>query len=215
MSKPLAFGPKQPRPLPFRSCAAGRGPRRCRSGSCRWPQPAWPPAQRNPRRRTGPAAPCRRRCAPADGLDIVLFTKESIFQSPEQPQTLYTKLLEHLLALSGVEHFRVELYGVQALSRRFRWQPQGSYSVCGDLEARGLPARCSHCGSSSRWWRAEHPRTSCCCCHKDLGLAVLTLRGAADMTAQQVHHQLAAVADSQHGMPQLKISGSMVGESSR
>ena len=34
--------------------------------------------------------------------------------------------------------------------------------------------------------------------HKDLGLAVLTLRSAADMTAQQVHHQLAAVADSQH-----------------
>ena len=34
--------------------------------------------------------------------------------------------------------------------------------------------------------------------HKDLGLAVLTLRGAADMTARQVHHQLAAVADSQH-----------------
>ena len=35
--------------------------------------------------------------------------------------------------------------------------------------------------------------------HKDLGLAVLTLRGARQTsTAQQVHHQLAAVADAQH-----------------
>ena len=34
--------------------------------------------------------------------------------------------------------------------------------------------------------------------HEDLGLAVLALRCAADMTAQQVHHQLAAVADAQH-----------------
>mgnify|MGYP000028967601 CR=1 FL=1 len=34
--------------------------------------------------------------------------------------------------------------------------------------------------------------------HEHLGLTVLTLGSAADMTAQQVHHQLAAVADAQH-----------------
>ena len=34
--------------------------------------------------------------------------------------------------------------------------------------------------------------------HEDLGLAVLALGGAADAAAQQVHHELAAVADAQH-----------------
>ena len=35
--------------------------------------------------------------------------------------------------------------------------------------------------------------------HEHLSLAVLTLRCTADMAAQQMHHQLAAVADAQHG----------------
>ena len=34
--------------------------------------------------------------------------------------------------------------------------------------------------------------------HEHLSLAVLALRCAADMAAQQMHHQLAAVADAQH-----------------
>ncbi len=34
--------------------------------------------------------------------------------------------------------------------------------------------------------------------HEDLGLAILALRGAADTAAQQVHHELTAVADAQH-----------------
>ena len=37
--------------------------------------------------------------------------------------------------------------------------------------------------------------------HEDLGLAVLPLGGVGHLAAQQVHHQLAAVADAQDGHP--------------
>ena len=66
------------------------------------------------------------------------------------------KVAQHLLALSGVEHLRVELDGVQALFLVFRSGHRAVDGVGRDLEVRALPAQCSRCGSSSRWWRAAH-----------------------------------------------------------
>ena len=71
--------------------------------------------------------------------------------------------------------------------------------MCGDLEAGGClldVVVVAHPADGRGLNILEHLAAVV---HKDLGLAVLTLRGAADMTAQQVHHQLAAVADAQYG----------------
>lgn len=92
----------------------------------------------------------------------------------------------------------MELNSVQALLGVLCSSHRAVHGVCGDLEAGGClldVVVVAHPADGGGLNILEHLAAVV---HKDLGLAVLTLRGAADMTAQQVHHQLAAVADSQH-----------------
>ena len=92
----------------------------------------------------------------------------------------------------------MELNSVQALLGILCSSHRAVHGVCGDLEAGGClldVVVVAHPADGGGLNILEHLAAVV---HKDLGLAVLTLRGAADMTAQQVHHQLAAVADAQH-----------------
>ena len=130
-------------------------------------------------------------------LDIVLHEGVHLPVAGAATDVIH-EVAEHLLALSGVEHFRVELNSVQALLGVLCSSHRAVHGVCGDLEAGGClldVVVVAHPADGGGLNILEHLAAVV---HKDLGLAVLTLRGAADMTAQQVHHQLAAVADSQH-----------------
>ena len=131
------------------------------------------------------------------GLDIVLHEGVHLPVTGAATDVIH-EVAEHLLALSGVEHFRVELNSVQTLLGVLCSSHRAVHGVCGDLEAGGClldVVVVAHPADGGGLNILEHLAAVV---HKDLGLAVLTLRGAADMTAQQVHHQLAAVADSQH-----------------
>ena len=108
------------------------------------------------------------------------------------------EIVQHLLALGSVQDFRVELDGIQALFSVLGSGHRAVDRVGRDLEAgRRLfdiivvahPA--DRGGLNIRKHLAG-------IVHKNLRLAVLALRCAADVTTQQVHHQLAAVADAQN-----------------
>ena len=108
------------------------------------------------------------------------------------------EVAQHLLALGGVQHLRVELYGVQTLFGIFNGCHRAVCGVGSDLEAGSRlldVVIVAHPADGRRLHIGEQLALGV---HKHLGLAVLTLGSAADMTAQQVHHQLAAVADAQH-----------------
>ena len=109
------------------------------------------------------------------------------------------KVAQHLLALGGVQHLRVELYGVQTLFGIFNGCHRAVCSVGSDLEAGSRlldVVVVAHPADGRGLYIGEQLALGV---HEHLGLTVLTLGSAADMTAQQVHHQLAAVADAQHG----------------
>ena len=130
-------------------------------------------------------------------LDVILYKGIHLPVAGAAADVVH-EVAQHLLALGGVQHLRVELYGVQTLFGIFNGCHRAVCGVGSDLKAGSRlldvivvahPAdgRGLHIGEQLALGVYEH-----------LGLAVLTLGSAADMTAQQVHHQLAAVADAQH-----------------
>ena len=108
------------------------------------------------------------------------------------------KVAEHLLALSGVEHLRVELDSIQALGLVFRSCHRAVDGVRRDLEVRSCLLNVVVVAHPADGGRLHVRKHLAAVVYKDFRLAVLTLRSAADMAAQQMHHELAAVADSQH-----------------
>ena len=131
------------------------------------------------------------------GLDIVLHERVHLPVAGAAADIVH-EVAQHLLALCGVEHLGVELDGVQTLFLILGRCHRAVDGVGRDLET----GRClldvvvvAHPTDGGRLHIGEHLAAVV---HEDLGLAVLALRCAADMTAQQVHHELAAVADAQH-----------------
>ena len=97
-----------------------------------------------------------------------------------------------------MQHFRVELDRVQALFLVLCRSYRAVDRVGSDLEARGCLLNVvvvAHPADGGRLNIREHFAVIV---HEHLRLAVLTLRCTADVTAQQMHHQLAAIADAQH-----------------
>ena len=102
------------------------------------------------------------------GLDVV-FHKGVHLPVAGAAADVVHEVAQHLLAFRSVQHFRMELDRVQALLGVLCRSYRAVDRVSSDLKA----GRC-------------------------LLNIVLALRCAADVTAQQMHHQLAAVADAQH-----------------
>ena len=147
------------------------------------------------------AGQCAQHLALADALpqslDIVLYKGIHLPVAGAAADVVH-EVAQHLLALGGVQHLRVELYGVQTLFGIFNGCHRAVCGVGSDLEAGSRlldVVIVAHPADGRRLHIGEQLALGV---HKHLGLAVLTLGSAADMTAQQVHHQLAAVADSQH-----------------
>lgn len=131
------------------------------------------------------------------GLDVVLHEGVHLPVAGAAADIVH-EVVQHLLALSGVEHLGVELNGVQPLFLVLSCGHRAVDGVGSDFEAgRGLLdiVVVAHPADGGGLHIGEHLAAVV---HEDLGLAVLALRGAADMAAQQVHHELAAVADAQH-----------------
>ena len=97
-----------------------------------------------------------------------------------------------------MQHFRVELNCVQALFLVL-CRSYGAVDRVGcDLKARGRLLNVvvvAHPADGGRLYIREHFTVIV---HEHLRLAVLTLRCTANVTAQQMHHQLAAITDAQH-----------------
>ena len=131
------------------------------------------------------------------GLDVVLH--EGVhFPVAGAAADVVHEVVQHLLALSGVEHLGVELDGVQPLFLVLSCGYRAVDGVGSDFEAgRSLLdiVVVAHPADGGGLHIGEHLAAVV---HEDLGLAVLALRSAADMAAQQVHHELTAVADAQH-----------------
>ena len=147
------------------------------------------------------AGQCAQHLALADALpqslDIVLYKGIHLPVAGAAADVVH-EVAQHLLALGGVQHLRVELYGVQTLFGIFNGCHRAVCGVGSDLEAGSRlldVVIVAHPADGRRLHIGEQLALGV---HKHLGLAVLTLGSAADMTAQQVHHQLAAVADAQH-----------------
>ena len=93
----------------------------------------------------------------------------------------------------------MELHGIEALFRIFHSSHRAVCGVGGDLETRCClldVVVVAHPADGGGLHIGEQLALGV---HEHLSLAVLTLRCTADMAAQQMHHQLAAVADAQHG----------------
>ena len=131
------------------------------------------------------------------GLDVVLHEGVHLPVAGAAANIVH-EVVQHLLALSGVEHLGVELDGVQPLFFVLSCGHRAVDGVGSDFEAgRSLLdiVVVAHPADGGGLHIGEHLAAVV---HEDLGLAVLTLGGAADVAAQQVHHELAAVADAQH-----------------
>ena len=92
----------------------------------------------------------------------------------------------------------MELHRVEALFRIFHSCHRAVCGVGGDLETGGSLLNVivmAHPADGGGLHIGEQLALGV---HEHLSLAVLTLRCTADMAAQQMHHQLAAVADAQH-----------------
>lgn len=108
-------------------------------------------------------------------LDIVLHEGVHLPVTGAATDVIH-EVAEHLLALSGVEHFRVELNSVQALLGVLCSSHRAVHGVCGDLEAGGClldVVVVAHPADGGGLNILEHLAAVV---HKDLGLAVLTLR---------------------------------------
>jgi len=133
----------------------------------------------------------------SQGLDVVLHEGVHLPVAGAAADIVH-EVVQHLLALSGVEHLGVELNGVQPLFLVLSCGHRAVDGVGSDFEAgRSLLdiVVVAHPADGGGLHIGEHLAAVV---HEDLGLAVLTLGGAADVAAQQMHHELTAVADAQH-----------------
>ena len=131
------------------------------------------------------------------GFDVVLHEGVHLPVAGAAADVVH-EVVQHLLTLSGVEHLGVELNSVQPLFLVLSCGHRAVDSVGSDFETgRSLLdiVVVAHPADGGGLHIGEHLAAVV---HEDLGLAVLTLGGAADVAAQQVHHELAAVADAQH-----------------
>ena len=131
------------------------------------------------------------------GLDVVLHKGVHLPVAGAAADVVH-EVAQHLLAFRSVQHFRMELDRVQALLGVLCRSYRAVDRVSSDLKA----GRCllnivvvAHPADGGGLHIGEHLAVRV---HEHLSLAVLALRCAADMAAQQMHHQLAAVADAQH-----------------
>ena len=117
------------------------------------------------------------------------------------------KVVQHRLAFRRVEHFRMELEAVEVLFRQLDGGDRAVIGIRGDCEACGRGLGVVVVAHPANGLRAD--------VLKDLGLgidvnqrfAVFTLRRLADMTAEQVRHELEAVAKSEHGDTEIENRG--------
>ena len=131
------------------------------------------------------------------GLDVVLHKGVHLPVTGAAADVVH-EVAQHLLAFRSVQHFRMELDRVQALLSVLCRSYRAVDRVSSDLKAgRSLLniVVVAHPADGGGLHISEQLALSV---HEHFGLAVLALRCAADMAAQQVHHQLAAVADAQH-----------------
>ena len=152
-------------------------------------------------RRVDPAGQAADHGPVADlGLDGVDRLLDDRHPGPGGPGAAHVveEGLEDLHAPGGVDHLGVELHAVDAplgvLERRHRRRRRG-----GDLEARRGPARSSRRGSSTLPVRRGRLANSS---EESVTLqrraAVLARPGAADLAAELLGDELAAVADAEH-----------------
>ena len=146
----------------------------------------------------------------AQGLDVAL-DKGVHLPVAGAAADVVDEVAQHLFALGGVQHLGVELDGVEALFRLFHGRHRAVDGVPRHLEAGGrlldvvVVAHPADGGGG-------HPfKQLAGSVQKDLGLAVLPLGGDGHPAAEQVHHQLAAVADAQDGHPPGKDLGVTAG----
>ncbi len=146
------------------------------------------------------------------GFDVVLHEGVHLPVAGAAADVIH-EVVQHLLALDGMQDFRVELDGIQLSLCILHRSHRAVCRVCRDLEAgcgflnvvvvaHPADGRGVHIG--------EHLAAVV---HKDLGLAILALGSTADMAAQQVHHELAAVADAQDGhtpAEDLRVNGGRI-----
>ena len=133
-----------------------------------------------------------------ESLDVVLHKGVHLPVTGAAADVVH-KVAQHLLALSGVQHFRMKLHGIQTFFGIFGCCHRAVDRVGGDLETRCClldVVVVAHPADGGGLHIGEQLALGV---HEHLSLAVLTLRCTADMAAQQMHHQLAAVADAQHG----------------
>ena len=132
------------------------------------------------------------------GLDVVLHERVHLPVARAAADVVH-EVVQHLLALGGVQNFRMELDGIQALLCIFRSGHRAVHRMRRDSEIGCCLLNVvvvAHPADGGGLNIREHLAGIV---HEDLRFAVFTLRCTADMTAQQVHHQLAAVADAQDG----------------
>ena len=112
-----------------------------------------------------------------------------------------------------MQHFRVELHGVQALVRGFHRRHRAVSGMGDHLEAGrrlGDVVVVAHPADGAGADLLEQQGFGV---HKHFGFAVFPFRGTLHPAAQQMHHQLAAVADAQHRHTQGKQVGGAGGGS--
>ena len=108
------------------------------------------------------------------------------------------EVLQNLLAVLGVQHLGVELHAVQVLLGAAHSGVPAAVSMSDGTETRGQLLHL-HAVAHPAHGGLRHVLEQGGDVVGQLDLAVLAGLGLAALTAQQVHHQLLAVADAQHG----------------
>ena len=160
------------------------------------------------------AAPCRRRPFRGSAGRPFLSVVCPSSSRPSHPQTVVEEVADHLDAVFGVVHFRMELDAVEAPL------------FIGNRDV-GAGGRVGGQGKAFRYLRHVIPMTHpgdalfgealkqlAAGVKPGFGLAVFAggiVLGLGDLAAEGVGHQLAAVADAEDRDPQLKDAGVIVG----
>ena len=138
---------------------------------------------------------------------MAVSTKESIFQSPLHPQTLYTKLSQHLSAFLGVHDFRMELRCIKFLFRTFHGCNRTNRRIRHSAESFGN--RCDIVGMAhpADRLRRNSFEENRCTVGSDESFAVFADGSRFHGSSQHVCHELGAVTDSQNRNSQFKYFG--------
>ena len=112
---------------------------------------------------------------------------------------LIDKVVQHAGAVFGVHDLRVELHTVQPAADVLRRGHRAVGGVGGNGKAGGGLLDVIVVAHPADVLLRQAVEQRAAGVQADQGLSILPLRGAGDLAAQHVHHQLAAVADAQDG----------------